>query len=741
MYNRHVFHGTQRCQRPDADAGCPVTSRRLSVDHGTPFGTHPQWTGSEANAIAETCTHRPAFGDLGLLRSQSEIYRMAVIKTPLRIQFLKCHSMMLIRRLTVALIAIVLATSTAMAQSPELIVEIEKQEMFEGESVLYRVTLNHVENPSPPSLDGFDDFQVTPLGEQSMDSQQITIINGRRSEIIRRGRQYNYRLTPKKTGSLTIPAPTATVDGTTLTGEPVIVRVIAPEKQDSVILELNSDRSTVYPMQPFTISLTIAIKELPDIFAPRDPLTVQPQPPELSVPWLDDQQLPDGLQPATNWKEILQPLISRRGNGVQINNIGSSSVFSLFNDQATGFHPAPNKSQRTDSSGQEVGYWEYKLERTFVPRRQGTYSMGPVTLKGTFATDVQRGQLVGDQLYVVAPAVSITVRDVPLDGRPDSYIGAVGRFDVQTKMAPLTARVGDPMTLTLTITGQGTLEDARPPDLASVPGLEESFRTYEATQETNGTSRQFTYSLRPMNPQIAEFPAIPVSYFDVEAEQYRTITTPAIPVTITESEVLSTADIVAASPSENGSPNALQTREGGLFANDSTLQSLRDESIHPVRWVSAWGGMIAATFAASLVIGRIQRFRADPTLQRRATAVSRAQSALHEASALSVTGRVADACDVARRSVTTLVADYFDLAAAGLTSGDVLQQLQAVEIDQPQLQRIRQFLNDCDAARYGAATEDMKGLIQTAAELVQSLAVCLPKSVRLANRSRDLSMG
>ena len=75
----------------------------------------------------------------------------------------------------------VLQVSPATAQKPELIVEIEKQEIYQGESILYRVTLNHVEQPTEPELASGADLRVTKLGEQSLDSQQITIINGVRS--------------------------------------------------------------------------------------------------------------------------------------------------------------------------------------------------------------------------------------------------------------------------------------------------------------------------------------------------------------------------------------------------------------------------------------------------------------------------------------------------------------------------------------------------------------------------------
>ena len=282
-------------------------------------------------------------------------------------------------------------------------------------------------------------------------------------------------------------------------------------------------------MQPFELTLTIAVKDLPGDLKDRDPLSVQPTPPALNVPWLADDQLPEGLAPEKSWREILEPLISRRSDGVQVNNIGTSSVFSLFENDATGFHPPPERTTRKDSNGVEVGYWEYRFTRTLIPRKLGQYQFGPVTLKGTFADGIENGQLVGRRIYALARGLEVTVKDVPLDGRPDSYIGAVGRFDVKAELAPTTARVGDPMTLTVTLTGQGTLADARPPAIAGLPGIDDAFRTYDATEESLSNARRFIYSLRPLSTDVTEFPRIPVSYFDVETEKYVTVTPTRFP--------------------------------------------------------------------------------------------------------------------------------------------------------------------------------------------------------------------
>ena len=617
--------------------------------------------------------------------------------------------------------------SRACAQEPELIVEIERREIYEGESVRYSVTVNHVENPTAPVLSGMDNFQVVNLGEQSLNSQQITIINGRRTEIIRRGMQYNYHLTPNQSGRFTISAPTARVGNDEITGQPVTLRVVAPEVQDSVILTLAVDRQSVYPMQPFELALTIAVKELPGEHKDRDPLSVQPTPPTLLLPCLTDDEVFDGIGVAKSWREVLEPLVSRQGNGVQINNVGSQSVFSLFDRQATGFHPTPRQTTRKDNNGKDIRYWEYQFRRTMVPQKIGDYQFGPATLKGTFADGFQNGRLAGREIYAVANSLSVNVKDVPINGRPESYIGAVGNFDVSTALAPTAASVGDPMTLTVTLTGQGTLADARPPELASLSEITDSFRMYEATEETTATSRRFTYSLRPLSTSVSEFPSVPISFFDVESEKYVTRMTEPIAVSVREAEILSGSDIVS-SPSDTAVPSdEVVASEDGLFANDSSLSSLRDESIRIDRWAGVWGGMIVAWLVATLGINRVRRIREDPALQRRRSATTRVNAALAEADALLKSGSRSETCDAIRKAVAGLIADYANVSDAGLTPRDAAEQLANLGIDRSLRDETVSLLNDCDAARYGAAADDLSRLHTQAVSIVTRLAAELRK--------------
>ena len=612
-----------------------------------------------------------------------------------------------------------LAADPVAAQQPELIVEIEKQEIYEGESVLYRLTLNHVDQPVEPELPGSKDFLVVKLGEQSLDSQQITIINGVRRVVVRRGRQYSYRLTPRRNGDLEIPAPTAQVGNEELQGRVVALRVVPPSDQDAVLLEFGVDRDRVYPMQPFRLKLTLSVKDLPGEFASRDPLTVQSDPPVMQAAWLDDQQIPDGIRADLSWREVLEPLASRRGNGVQINNIGNSSVFSLFESRATGFHPTPRRTRRKNANDVDTGYWEYVFERTLIPERLGKYEFSPVSVKGTFVTGLRSQRPVGERIFAVSPALAVTVQDVPRDGQPDSYIGAIGQFSVRSELSPQSARVGDPMTLTLVVSGEGALAEARPPRIAGMAGIEGAFRMYEATEESQPKARRFTYSLRPLDATITEFPAIPVSFFDVDQERYVTLHTAPIALEISAAEQLADAEIISAAPDTVSGAANLELREGGIFANE--LETLGNDRVRPEMWLRLWLGLVAGFVSVSLVITRVRSTRQQPERQRRKVAYGRACTVLKEARTHAQRREHRAACECLSRAVTGLVADYTNDRQAGLAPRDVAERLAAIGVDDQVSRSVLALLDQCDALRYGVAGEDVERLIEDAGGLMEDL--------------------
>ncbi len=620
------------------------------------------------------------------------------------------------------------AACRAAGEKPELIVEMDRNHIYEGESVLYRITLNNVENPRQPDLSGFDDFLITPAGEQSLNFQQTIIINGRRSETIRRGRQYNYQLTPKRAGNLTIPAPTAEVDGQKLIGKEMSLVVTAPQDQDIVCMEITAEPVSVYPLQPFTVILSISVKELPEPYANENPVGVQTSPPELQIPWLDDEHLPAGLKPKESWQRWLEPMQSRGGSGFAINNIGSNSVFSFFEDRRMAFMPESQNIRMPDKSGKMTGYRRFQFKRTFIAKNVDQYTFGPVSLKGIFAGGISAsGAAQSKDIYAIAKALTVKIKDVPEQGRPETYIGAIGRFQFEVELAPLKAKTGDPMTLTLTLSGPGSLDRATMPDLSKIPQIAENFKIYEPTAQTKGNQRQFTCSLRPLEPGIKEFPPVAVSYFDVQDEKYVTLTSQPIPIDIEKADKLAGRDIVASSSGLNSADKELETRQEGIFANITDPGQLTDESIRSERWLAALGGLAGLYAAMAFAVVRLRRFSGDTVRQRRRTAPGKARRSVSEATKELLAGRVREGADRLESALVNLVADWSNTPAAGMTPAEACRKLESLGIDGEVLQHAGRFLENCESVHYGATPQAGEALRRDAKGVLEAVIHALRK--------------
>ncbi len=130
--------------------------------------------------------------------------------------------------------------------------------------------------------------------------------------------------------------------------------------------------------------------------------------------------------------------------------------------------------------------------------------------------------------------VSIEVKPLPSEGRPDSFTGAIGEFRFEVSANPTTLNVGDPISLNSTITGKGNFDTLVAPTISDPTG----WRSYPPTtaQEYRGSGlvqSRVSYSQVIIPEEEHEaIPTIEFSYFDVNKEQYVVRTIPPIPLTL-----------------------------------------------------------------------------------------------------------------------------------------------------------------------------------------------------------------
>ncbi len=201
-------------------------------------------------------------------------------------------------------------------------------------------------------------------------------------------------------------------------------------------------------------------------------------------------------------------------------------------------------------------------KRTLVPDAPGQYPSIPITCRTRKVTEWGRDFFGDLRVRRDAPALSagkplsLTVKGVPLSGRPAGYSGAVGRgFSIDVSANRSVVRVGDPISLTISIRGDGNLESISLPPLESSPGLTDNLFQIPHEQPAgtiNGNQKQFNVTVRVKDTQVNQIPALTFAWFDPYQERFSVTTSKPIALQVMETQVISAADVVSAAPNGSG---------------------------------------------------------------------------------------------------------------------------------------------------------------------------------------------
>ena len=131
----------------------------------------------------------------------------------------------------------------------------------------------------------------------------------------------------------------------------------------------------------------------------------------------------------------------------------------------------------------------------------------------------------------------VTVNVLPLPGRaPTGFNGAVGRFTIEAVANADESRVNEPITLIVTLRGEGNIDALPEPVWPDIPG----WRSFEGdTTAISNVSRgrlsgarTFDRLLVPGEPGDFTIPPIEYVHFDPEAAEYVTVSTEPVAVTV-----------------------------------------------------------------------------------------------------------------------------------------------------------------------------------------------------------------
>lgn len=547
--------------------------------------------------------------------------------------------------------------------------ESNRQNIYLGESFDLTIKVSGTSANVQPDLSALKEGTAQYLGSQDNSYRSVEYINGRmKSKTEFSGRIHVYRITPALAGDFIAGPITITADGRTARTDGPKINVVGIEKQDNVILSISASKDTVLVDEPFDITIAVAIRRLPGRYSHLDPLNPD-DPPRLYSPHLDSFEI-NGLE-FQDLRELLgKILVTREKNpGFKINNytVRQDPVNSFF---ALGHFetekPAIFMFPRTEKTYSSEPFYEYSLTVRYIPRLEGSHIFGPTTFKGTIIREIlPSGHVASSPIFAVGQAVTVRVIPPPEENRPESYIGAIGQeMKAKAELDAATCRVSDPLTLTLTISGNINLDNISPPRLSLQPELHENFKIYEDTVETEktDTGKTFRLTVRPLHAGTQEFPAIALSYYDTKDRAYKTTYTEAIPLRVNETTRIITEAIINTATNDASRTDKISTA-GKLLA--APLSMNPSGFIHQPVQLSLRHGIIMVSGPAIyfLIIAA--------TFVRKKTARNPGQT--RSKKALRNAGRILreKGNDTVSRAMISLIADRLGKNASGMTPYDV----------------------------------------------------------------------
>lgn len=641
----------------------------------------------------------------------------------------------------------VISISCAANEEPRIQLAVDSDEVFVGEAITLQVIVHNVESPDTPNLSALEeDFRYELQATQPMSSSSVVIVNGRMTTQQEFKTVFQYELFPNKPGSLTIPPIKVVANGKEISSQPLIVRIAQPEPQEFVLAEIHVNPASVYPTQSFEVALQVLVRALPE--SERDPLQpLRRDPPSLTIPWIESHDGFKGPEDISRW---LGSLKSNNGYGFSLNNYRSNDPFDFgFGRPSLALFGLENGVvDRVLSDGTTAKFFRYELIMKFQATRSGQFSFGPASVKGTFVTESSGREYRGKKIAVTASPAIVDVKNIP-DVRPEQFMGGIGRFQATASVSPSQARVGDPMTLTLTFSSAepASLDLVAAPDLRQAESLSKDFEIIDNAPvgRIEGTNKLFTYGIRP-NKKREEIPGLTFFSFDPQTEQFIELRTSSIPIQMQEGASLSTQEIVG---SNNERRPSLKADRSGIFQGTADMYPLTDDSLVVSRWVGAAGLSWIFSLAGAWYLRTRSAVSKSSPAQRLTQASASARDQLGQARALLSAGNLAAARTRVRQSLVGLVAAASDRSIDGLTTQNVIDQLNIPTFDSSKLKQLKQILENIDASQYGGANhqellsdlDQAEGLIEPLTQALKSISKTGLRKARLIALSITVAVG
>lgn len=187
----------------------------------------------------------------------------------------------------------------------------------------------------------------------------------------------------------------------------------------------------------------------------------------------------------------------------------------------------------------DVTYTVLDFSKWFYVPEPGEFPFGPVA--SSFHITRAKAELLNNneafylkllgrrasmQEEIESDVININALPLPVKGRPDTFRGAVGNFKMDFEVSPKELHIGESLTITMTISGEGNYYLVNLPVMADAKG----FSVYDPQVTKQEDSMIIRQTLRAITHEATKTPEINFSFFDPKKRKYETITQKEIPI-------------------------------------------------------------------------------------------------------------------------------------------------------------------------------------------------------------------
>lgn len=395
-------------------------------------------------------------------------------------------------------IFIVLLAFEGAAQNAELNVKVSKNKLGLNQRLRIEFSINKqgADDFSPPK---FDDFRVIQGPSQSVSQSWV---NGKVSF----SKSYTYIIKPKRKGELIIGAASIKLNGATLNSKMMKVVVLDPV-------------------------------EMPK--NPNDPEYIAQQNIHLVA------EISKGKPYVGEGIYVEYRLYVSENISVYDTSVTEAPQYNGFWNQEIKVGSFPVKMGKYN--GEDYRYIVLQ-KALLIPTRTGKLTIDPMKMDIVIGVPTGRADFFGNVITknvrreFASPKKVIRPKDLPLDGKPDNFTGAVGQFNFDVSLSKGVLKTNESSQINVAVSGKGNLKLFELPEVKTPVELEkyqpERKEKVKITTEGLQGSVADIYTVVPQYKGKYKIPSIGFSFFNPKTKKYTSINTEDLYVDVTEGKEL-----------------------------------------------------------------------------------------------------------------------------------------------------------------------------------------------------------